>query len=265
MISVSKSRALEAKRHTRFSRYFPATLEDLANTITSEIWSPIVWKDGKRTKASFEKALVVALDFDKPTALPLKDALELCHDWGLSHVIGTTKSHQKEKVSASGKVEPPCDRYRLCFIADSWCEDRELYEHNMAALIEQYGCDRSCKDGARFFWPCQRIVSVGKGRKFQWLPLPEGHIREADKRAMQKQKYAHYPKGVLPHWVRDLLTVGVASGERHMTCYKLGANLTLLGYDEDEILDMVKKTPGLMGIGASDLERAVRNGINAAR
>lgn len=261
VISVSRSAAKDARYHTKFSVYRPATLDDLATTVCTEIWSPIQWTEGLRAKGSFEKALLVALDFDDGH-FTLDDAKELVTDYELSHVIATTKSHRLPKISPSGHAEAACDRFRLIFVGDAWCGDREQYEYNMKELTALYGADKSCKDSARFFWPCKEIVSVGRGNKFHWQPLPEGYERDEVARRRQRARLQAYPKGIYPNWLRDILVHGVPVGERHVTSYKLGATMSMMSYTEDEIVALILKT-SIGEIGEAEVRRAVQNGIRA--
>lgn len=266
MLSVSRSRSKEPRFHTRFAPVAPRSIEELATLITTEIWSPIQFTGNERKRDNFQRSRIVALDFDDGETT-VAEAKEFCLDLKLSHVIGTTKSHQKKKVSPSGRALPAVDRFRMLFIADSWCADRELYEWNMQDAVEAWGADPSCKDAARFFWPCAEVVSFGTGEKWQWLPLPSDHVPEKERIRRQREKLAAFRDagGILPRWIRNFLdgTETVEAGERHKTCYKLGAQMTLCGWDEDRIFQSLMKTP-LSEIGASDVRRAIANGARRA-
>lgn len=237
-------------------------MSDLALVMASRIWSPIVWQGGLRSTGAFEKAGLVALDFDDG-AFTLDDALSLVREWGLSHVIGTTKSHQVAKVSQSGKYLPACDRFRLVFVADRWMRDQELYTYNMKSLIDTYKADRSCKDAARFFWPCKEIVSYAMGRQFVWQDFPDDYVPESEAHRRLRETLRTYgASGVIPPWLKEILEKGVEPGGRHVACYKLGAQLTAFGLGEAEIVALALRSP-LAEIGEGDLRRAVRNGIKA--
>lgn len=266
MISVSRSPSREARQHVVFDETAPKNIHELCLAVVKNVWSPIIWTGGERKKTNFVRSMVVALDFDKPSDFTLKAAEEFCHDWKLSHVIGTTKSHQKKKVSPSGRIDPACDRFRMIFVADSWVSDLETYEWNMAEAVEMFDCDPSCTDGARFFWPCSTVVSYGVGEKWKWLPLPVDYVSRETRRRLAHEKAERYrASGTLPGWIRDILSgrEEIDVGGRHKTCYKLSAHLTLFGWDEDAIVDVLLKTP-LADIGPSDVRRAVHNGAMAA-
>lgn len=128
----------------------------LERAITKHVWSPNVFKGGHRLEQNFLGSYICALDFDAPYT-PLECAIEEFKDY--SHIIGTTKSHQKEK---NGVV---CDRYRVVLWWDKLITDLPLYKHNIALKTHEYYADKACKDGARFFFPCVDIVSSnGNGK-----------------------------------------------------------------------------------------------------
>jgi hypothetical protein len=138
----------------------------VAKLICEFAWSPIVWVGGRRKADSFGAALWCALDFDDGT-YTLAQAMDDVTQAGLTHVIGTTKSHGKEKDSA-----PACDRFRMLLRFDRVVDSRALYERVMRAAMDDFaGSDKSCKDAARFFFPCVDIVSAAKG--FGYWPLSD--------------------------------------------------------------------------------------------
>jgi hypothetical protein len=96
----------------------------------------------------------VAIDIDdgggkSPTMQEILVTLEK-----LVHVVGTTKSHQKEK---GGQI---CDRYRVAIALDGFCEEPAVYKRICNHFIERFNADKACSDAGRFFWPCKEIISV---------------------------------------------------------------------------------------------------------
>ena len=212
-----------------------------------EVWSPLVWRNGLRSKINFEEASLVGLDFDNGV-WTLKTAINFFDDLGVPVIVGTTKSHQKEK---DGK--PPCDRYRVILLAERTTSLAD-YEYSMRQLMEHVPCDKSCKDGARYFAPCKEIAFVQlEGTPRYWLKAlpPKPRTLQA------------YRPGEMPWWIRDWINNGVPHGERHVTCYKVGAELTRIGYPSEEIIQKIMRGP-LASIGADDVMRAVENGVAAA-
>jgi hypothetical protein len=264
LMSLSRSRNMSAQYHTRFSPFDVNGVKEFCSIITSEVWSPIIWKQGLRTIANFDHCQWVALDFDDGL-FTLQNALDTIKDFDLTAILGTTKSHQKEKISKSGKIQPACDRFRLVIPTASICRNSEVYEYNMRHFILMFGCDRSCKDSARFFYPCREIIYSCKGQtKVDWKPLPPNYKTNLERREERREELSQYPKGVLPRWIANLLKNGAPIGERHLTCYKLGANLSMMGYSLEEIYKMCMNSP-LKDIGDHDVRRAIDNGAVAVR
>lgn len=123
----------------------------ISRIICKKTWSPCLFKDGKRTERNFVAANFAALDFDSPET-PLADIHRRICD--MTHILGTTKSHQKEK---NGVI---CDRFRLLLKFEKPIENIFTYRKTMKKLIDHYGSDKACVDGARFFWPCKEILSI---------------------------------------------------------------------------------------------------------
>lgn len=267
MLSVSRSRGIDARAHTRFTPVFPRTPAELAEIILEKVWSPVVFqKDAPRSKAGFQKAHLVSLDFDSG-AFTLDMALDFVKQWELSHVIGTTKSHQKVKVSPSGRVEQAHDRFRMVLVASSWCTDREVYEWNMGEVVEMLGADKSCVDGARFFWPCADIVSFSPGEKWRWRPLPSDHLNLAARRALAKARARPYIQtSSIPPWLQRILLCQerIPEGKRHPKTFDLARRLAIHGWDEDRIYQALMRT-NLSDLGEYDVRRTVRAGFQAGR
>lgn len=262
-ISVSALKETNAKAYKTF---YPveATDEELKTIITTKVWSPIIFKDLHRRKISYESCELLAFDFDNGK-MTVDMAIDLIKNWDCYGVIGTTKSHQKEKTSTGGKTEPACDRFRLVLKAFSACTDWEQYEYNMSQFFKKLPCDRSCKDAARFFYPCTEIVFSQNGNPIDWVLLPEGFMREPERKAEAAQNILmHRNNGTVPDWVTRRLTHGAKQGDRHRFCYAIGLELTEIGYTTEEIIAAVMGGP-LSEIGADDVREAVWYGARKAR
>lgn len=191
------------------------------------VWSPCVWKQGDRRETNFVAADYCVLDFDDPDT-PLEQAVKnvFCD---MAHVIGTTKSHQKEK---HGVV---CDRYRVLIPFTRMITQLGEYKATMRQVVTQYGSDQACKDGARYLFPCTRIVSI----------QPEGERQEitAAETVVQPTAYHHYGQRV-PSWIMDLLKHGVKAGEsRNEACYRVAAGLAACGMDDvEEICKLITRS-----------------------
>ena len=128
----------------------------LEEVILKYVWSPIVWKYGIRKSENFLYADFLVLDIDEPTE-PLEQTVKRFCDHKI--IIATTKSHQKEK---NGII---CDRFRMIIPFDQRITDVVQYKYNMEFILEQCEfADKACKDAARLFFPCQKIVYVNKDK-----------------------------------------------------------------------------------------------------
>ena len=172
------------------------------------------------------------------------------------HVIGITKSHQKDK---NGII---CDRFRVLLEFAETIRDLDQYRQNMAALIREYGADNQCKDGARFFYPCTRIVSVNNdvdGEKVGVKPLVK------TKRSSNVD-YQHYKKlGAYPPFVMRNLSNPIQEGSRDKTIYGVAKDLAKCGYPLSLILQEVSNSPTYTAADADHqkrFERACQSGFH---
>lgn len=256
---------MEPSRQQKFGPYTPQSSRDFCSTICQCIWSPIIWKSGVRAKNAFLECRYVVLDFDSGTP-SLEEIQEEMAELGLKYILGTTKNHRKEKVTAGGAKSPPVDRYRLVLKASEPIHDRELFEWNMSEFASWFGADESCDDGARFYYPCRDIVRVVReGKEVGWREYDADYESEDLKYARRASRLeAHGAAGTMPRWMQDILTgkVIVPEGGRHTKCVALGAQLGRMGVDEGKIVQMLMQTR-LADIGEADVRRAVRNGIKS--
>lgn len=126
------------------------------SVICQRAWSPCLFSEGIRLEKNFCSADVAALDFDN--GLSLADGIQLFSKF--KHCIGTTKSHGLKG-----------DRFRVILFFDSTITNLAIYKSTMTHLIYTYKADRACKDGARFFYPCKDVVSVGDGEIIKPITL----------------------------------------------------------------------------------------------
>lgn len=193
----------------------------LQNVITRHVWSPIIFKDGRRRGDNFLEARWLALDFDTP-----EYSLSQCmKDWcDTIHVIGTTKNHQKQKGA-----HPPCDRFRLVVPFAEVINCARTYEHNFKIVGERYGADSQVKDKARLFFPCQEIVSVQTEGEMQ--PIVEAPaITEAP-----QQSQACF----LSYYAKWFLINKIPVGERTVSVWRFAKDLLKYGENADNILAIV--------------------------
>lgn len=187
-------------------------------------WSPIVWKDGYRCQANFLHADFLALDFDDPQ-FPLAHAKRAFA--GLTHLIGTTRNHQREKHGIVG------DRYRVVVPFSERVTSVEVYRHNVKLALAMYdNADQSCKDGARPFFACREIIVIeddGDPWDVETLPIV----------ANRKVSTFRKTRGYLSSTTRAWLETALPHGTRKTTMFKLGCALRRAGLSYDDAMAAV--------------------------
>lgn len=254
MISYHPDRehASDASRYRQGFQAVPTLdLERIAKCISTYAWSPIEWKDGVRKQSNFLSCHLLVFDFDTPE-MTVEEAKNLFCD--CQHVIGLTRSHQKSK---HGVV---CDRFRVVLIFDSPIKDLRTYRYTMQRHMEHYPVDRSCKDGARFFFPCTEIVSVEKeGFTCDTLrDVPDTFER------MDVARYENLREtGTLTRSARFALTNIIPEGQRNQTFFKAIKDMAKIGMSPDEIFSRVALSPTYKDKMTPDLERELRNTVKS--
>ena len=214
----------------------------VATLIRTFAWSPIVWAGGVRRAAEFKCALWCALDFDSGT-YSLSECLDEVTQAGLTHVLGTTKSHGLAKDGA-----PACDRFRLLLKFDHVITDRSEYERAMRAAMAVFpGSDKSCKDAARFFFPCTEIVSADEGHAF-WpvedvAVTPPREVAAAPPRPVSVPSPQPQRRQSAPRYnrlVQNFLCEGAyETGQRHERIKRIIPGLFDAGHGESETIEII--------------------------
>ena len=220
------------------------TVDVVARLANHNLTSPCVWRGGVRGEKNFSGAHWLALDFDTGTPDLDQAVAEFAK---YRHVIGTTKSHQKEKGNAKA-----CDRFRVFLRLDHWVSEPFVYRQSVAAVIRRYGADPSTSDCARLFYPCRDIVSKGDGELFQ-LPKIETPIKP--------RRIANFAGDRIPRYVQEWLSHGGAIGEKNKLCFRIGAILTACGMDESTIVDTIMSS----AIPINQTEQVYREVVSAVR
>jgi hypothetical protein len=132
------------------------SFDGLAQLVTRETYSPSVFREGRRFIKNFDSADLIALDFDGGLTLDaarVRFAEYRC-------IIGTTKSHGKEK---HGVVS---DRFRVILFLSKSITDVETYYATIIDLMNRFPeADPACKDPARLFFKCVSIVYTNESGK----------------------------------------------------------------------------------------------------
>lgn len=238
-------------------RYAP-TAGEVAQLITQYAVSPCMWGSGIRKKANFRFAEWFALDFDD--GMTLEEAKETFQPF--MHVIGTTKSHQKDK---RGVV---CDRFRVLLKFAKRCTSRDDYEATARYLVRKYKADTACVDAGRFFWPCKDIaVSKYYGKVIGIVDSSaEKEKREKFVKRREQSWKTLYPQGQIPAHVQNKLQFGVVAGKRNVTCFGIGADLASLGFSESEIISLIQSSAILSNdFTLTEAQKAVRSGMRKSK
>jgi hypothetical protein len=209
-------------------------LEDIAKAIMAWTWSPCVWKEGIRLEDGFVYAQFCALDYDDGE-LTLEQAKKKYCD--MTHIIGTTRSHQKPK----GKEQKICDRFRVLLKFEEEITDVKIYRATMQAMLTSSleSADKKCLDGARFFWACNNIVSINaEGDYCQPVCKNLPPEKTPEEKAVEWSKMTKSDL-FLSHATIHLLEYGVPKGKRSDACFKACLELFRKGFSREQISEMV--------------------------
>ena len=228
------------------------TPDDLIPIVTKFPNTPIEWRAGERSSKNFLRAIWIGIDVDE--GLSLADGIKIFQPY--IHLIGTTRSHQKDK---GGRI---ADRYRVFLKLNAICTDAAAYKATVSKVVAHVGADRSAVDAARIFWPVTKIVSCQPCGRYVRLLQVDG--RNDTIRAARIEKVSKdYHRKIAP-FVRDYLTKGCPDGRRNATAFKCAVWLARCGFGEEEIFGMLWGSA--IPINHSDkvraeIEKAVKNGI----
>jgi hypothetical protein len=264
LISVSKSKEIRGNAHSFFSTTQIKSLSQFRIVLLSCIWSPIVWRSGLRQSANFGEATYLALDFDDGRWM-LRDAKKWVKDNGWAAIIGTSKSHQKEKVSPDGTVQPATDRFRIVIPFERTISRGLEYRAVMETIFRDIPCDPACKDGARFFYPCKEIYHEQNGGTFV-LPDVSNLLKQYEKPLSDDDldDQQDIRAGVWPMWLTSALNYGVPAGQRNTTLFRIAATLAGAGYGLREIEDIVNGS-FFDCLGREEREHTIRSGFQSTK
>lgn len=197
-------------------------------------WTPGIFDENYREKNFWRKSIFTGFDVDNTIGEPY--SLEAAiNDWcDTACIIATSRSHQIAK-----RDFPPADRFRIIVQWEIPITDRAVYEYNMAQILKVYPqFDKVCKDSARLFYPCNKIVySNFDGYLQPVLPIPEKVL------AYQKLM-RNIPPGRPPQHVLDFIYKGKPfGGSRNISVYVTTLELLKFGMDEEKVLEMIRKSP----------------------
>jgi len=214
----------------------------LVEHITRCPWSPIVWAGGTRCKKNFLGTNLAVLDVDNDWQL--EDAIDYVRRIGAWSLIGTTKSHT-----------PANHRFRLIMRWRRRIEDVSLYEQNLQRFIKTTPADPACRDGARLYFPCRKIVYRQDGIA---LPVLSPRPRTATQTAIQTGT------DKIPPWMANELATGIPEGRRNRTAFRFAIHLAERNVAQAEAREILAPIVS-PGFTESELNKAVWSGYRYKR
>lgn len=181
---------------------------ELGQLITTSLWAPGTFTDNHRTIKNFEQMTVLGLDIDGGCSI--QDARNIFRDY--TYIIAPSRNHQKEKVLKSGKVLPPCDRFRILIpLSEPIVTDDDFKATWHQALALCPDLDPACKDSSRFYYPSTSILFTNDGETFP-VSKAKPKLEKAVEVSLAKEG-ANLP---LSKRTRKFLESGAPDGQWHV-------------------------------------------------
>lgn len=214
-----------------------ATMQMIMTTYT---WSPIIWKDGHRTKKNFVCAHYIGLDFENPEVPMTATIKRYCDSW---HLLGTTRSHGTDK-------QPLADRYRLLLKLREPITRLADYECTVGSLIDHNGCDASGIDGARIFYPCRVMVSIACDDDLfveETIKGPTDEEVAKQREAFERKMAIQASYGRLSDSAKWCLRNVIPQGDRSNAIWRMGKDFFKAGITYDDALLRIMRSPTYHG------------------
>ena len=206
-----------------------SSMTHLATIVSDKVWSNCVWNYCRRISTEFKESYFLALDFDSPETTLLQAIKEWCDT---RHVIGTTKSHGKEK---HGIV---CDRFRIIAPWSETIFSLNTFKQNQKRCIKLYNSDPACSGAAQLYFPCKDIVSVNE----------EGYgVDVVPEKLWPKKIKSHKPLAVSWAVRYTLESETVPAGSRNNRFFAVAIHLFECGMDEERIIGLILDSPTYRG------------------
>ncbi len=152
--------------------------------------------------------------------------------------------------------------------------DLSTYHYNVKKMVDSYGADPTCVDGARFYWRCKEIISVNSEGHFQDVLLPPDNFYDnSDLVTSGKRFKPPFERKIPSPQVCAILRGGVRNGERNSTCFRVGLELGSMGYSEEEVarmiicagIDVVSRKIRASDFDYAEMKKAIAQGIKYAQ
>lgn len=207
----------------------------LQKVIIECAWSPIVWKNNYAKTDNFISSDFLALDFDEPGEETLNEINNALSDH--KRIIATTKSHQKDKNGVT------CDRFRLIIPFAERITDYRTYRATyQKALVRFPWADKSCLDGARFFFPSKELLIFDRESEYKW-DIIDPAIAFLD--ASEPTVFTPGPvNGKIPLWCLRFINDGeVHCNSRNLKVFSVARELFRQGFSESDTRRLILKAP----------------------
>lgn len=223
--------------------------EIIARICTTFVHSGICWESGNRSKSNFLCSNWIMLDFDNG-AMTVEQAIVNFQEY--THVIATSRNHRKQKGDT-----PPCDRFHVYLQLTITETNGWNYENILRYYSRGYDTDPAAGDSARMFFPCNEVVSFGKGVEIEAKILETEVLKNKKKRVFTRDLGKEYAPSTLHKWAQDLLEHGPEGGaSRNTTCFKVGIQLKRIGKSENEAVEILMNSAIPVGPEVVDEVRA---------
>lgn len=243
MISIYPKKGIHTSVSYPFNPVYPQRFSQLADFIKTYTWSPIIYRGATRREVNFNHAWLVGLDFDntKEQAMTLSQAVENVFA-GMRHIIGTTKNHQRVKVTETAAY-PPADRFRVILQLQAPVTSLEAYRYTTVRSIAHYNADPDAGGTSRLFHPCREIISVCDGdyEDFYQESAEDKKKREILAEIRKREADAYRLLGKDPPFIKYLMKKSVAS-HRNPTLYPVIRHYAELGMDVAAIEEIIKQS-----------------------
>lgn len=226
-------------------------------------WIPAALREPYREKKNFLFSDFVGFDVDNTGEViyPLAQAI---NDWCDSMcVIGTTRSHQKEKVTDKNIVYAPQDRFRIITQWERRIDTIEEYEYNVTRIIKlNEAFDTSCKDATRAFYPCQSIVFAN----FHGIKQPVIEYKNSKAHIVKQLRKSLFPNknNSISEHVKDFIEKGIVFGEgRNVSVYITTLELLRCGIDLEKVVALIEKSPfDRASFSNQEMMRTIESAVN---
>ena len=181
------------------------TMEELSQIVCDYHIAPALFHNDYRRAANAYEINILVLDFDD--GLTIQEAKNRLDNLKLSYVIGTSKSHQKDK---GGKV---CDRFHVFIPLRAPIRNTQDYAATWLAFSEKHfpEADRACKDISRLFCRSREVVCFcdeGAG--------VEVVLRAQDSKKLNDSNNLHFNINMLTKRSKQFLLICAPPGTQHV-------------------------------------------------